>query len=109
MGSQAGKAYRLVLQEHDACYSVLALLLAFVTPSHKRKGEELPSEKLRRLSSPRHWDVALVPFPEDFVPLPRQPKPAWRAQRNGPDTMQKGGKNLQGPLFLACSEDRLEW
>ena len=71
MGSQAGKAYyRLVLQEHDACYSVLALLLAFVTPSRKRKGEESPSEKLRRLSSPRHWDVALVPFPEDFVPLP---------------------------------------
>ena len=70
MGSQAGKAYRLVLQEHGACYSVLALLLAFVTPSRKRKGEESPSEKLRRLSSPRHWDVALVPFPEDFVPLP---------------------------------------
>ena len=46
------------------------LLLAFVTPSRKRKGEESPSEKLRRLSSPRHWDVALVPFPEDFVPLP---------------------------------------
>ena len=66
MGSQAGKAYRLVLQEHGTCYSVLALLLA----SRKRKGEESPSEKLRRLSSPRHWDVALVPFPEDFVPLP---------------------------------------
>ena len=49
---------------------VLALLLAFVSPSRKRKGEELPSEKLRRLSSPRHWDVASVPFPEDFVPLP---------------------------------------
>ena len=70
MGSQAGKAYRLVLEEHGACYSVLALLLAFVTPSRKRKGEESPSEKLRRLSSPRHWDVALVPFPEDFAPLP---------------------------------------
>ena len=38
--------------------------------SRKRKGDELPSEKLCRLSSPRHWDVALVPFPEDFVPLP---------------------------------------
>ena len=36
----------------------------------KRKGDESPSEKLRRLSSSRHWDVALVPFPEDFVPLP---------------------------------------
>ena len=70
MGSQAGKAYRLVLEEHGTCYSVLALLLAFVTPSRKRKGEESSSEKLRRLSSPRHWDVALVPFPEDFVPLP---------------------------------------
>ena len=70
MGSQAGKAYRIVLEEHGACYSVLALLLAFVSPSRKRKGDESPSEKLRRLSSPRHWDVALVPFPEDFVPLP---------------------------------------
>ena len=70
MGSQAGKAYRIVLEEHGACYSVLALLLAFVSPSRKRKGDESPSDKLRRLSSPRHWDVALVPFPEDFVPLP---------------------------------------
>ena len=70
MGSQAGKAYRIVLEEHGTCYSVLALLLAFVTPSRKRKGDESPSEKLRRLSSPRHWDVALAPFPEDFVPLP---------------------------------------
>ena len=70
MGSQAGKAYRLVLEEHGACYSVLALLLAFVTPSRKRKGDESPSEKLRRLSSPRHWDVALAPSPEDFAPLP---------------------------------------
>ena len=49
---------------------LFSLMLAFVTPSRKRKGEESPSEKLRRLSSPRHWDVALVPFPEDFVPLP---------------------------------------
>ena len=38
--------------------------------SRKRKGDESPSEKLRRLSSSRRWDVALVPFPEDFVPLP---------------------------------------
>ena len=38
-GSQAGKAYRLVLQEHGTCYTVLALLLAFVTSSRKRKGE----------------------------------------------------------------------
>ena len=66
MGSQAGKAYRLVLEEHGKCYLVLALLLAFATPSRKRKGDEAPSEKLRRLSSPRHWDVALVPFPEDL-------------------------------------------
>ena len=57
MGSQAGKAYRLVLEEHGKCYSVLALLLAFATPSRKRKGDEAPSEKLRRLSSPKHWAV----------------------------------------------------
>ena len=83
MGSQAGKAYRLVLEEHRKCYSVLALLLAFATPSRKRKGDEAPSEKLRRLSSPRHWDVALVPFPEEFVPLPRQLRLVWRALLHG--------------------------
>ena len=65
MGCQVGKAYRLVLQENDACYSVLALLLAFVTPSRRKKGEESLRDKLRRVSSPRHWDVALVPFPAD--------------------------------------------
>ena len=53
MGSQAGKAYRIVLEEHGACYSVLALLLAFVSPSRKRKEDKSPSDKLRRLSSPR--------------------------------------------------------
>ena len=36
MGSQAGKAYPLVLKEHGACCSVLALLLAFASPSSKR-------------------------------------------------------------------------
>ena len=70
MGCQVGKAYRLVLQESDTCFSVLALLLAFTTPSRKKKGEESPTEKLRRMSSPRTWDVALVPFPEDFAPPP---------------------------------------
>ena len=66
MGCQVGKAYRLVLQESDNCFSVLALLLAFTTPPRKKashKGEESPSEKLRRMSSPRTWEVALVPFP----------------------------------------------
>ena len=38
MGCQVGKAYRLVLQESGACFSVLALLLAFTTPSRKKKG-----------------------------------------------------------------------
>ena len=70
MGCQVGKAYRLVLLENDACYSVLALLLAFVTPSRRKKGEESLRDKLRRMSSPRHWDVALVPFPADFAPPP---------------------------------------
>ena len=84
MGCQVRKAYRLVLQENDACYSVLALLLAFATPSRKKKGEESLSEKLRRMSSPRNWDVALVPFPEDFAPHPPRPRPDWRAQSSGP-------------------------
>ena len=75
MGCQVGKAYRLVLQENDACYSVLALLLAFAAPSRKKKGEESLSEKLRRMSSPRNWDVALAPFPEDFAPHPPRPRP----------------------------------
>ena len=60
MGCQTGKACRLVLQESDKCYSVLALLLAFTTRQGKRKGEESPSKKLPRMSSPRTWDVALV-------------------------------------------------
>ena len=70
MGCQVEKAHRLVLQENDACFSVLALLLAFATPSRKKKGEKSLSEKLGRMSSPRSWDVALVPFPEDFAPPP---------------------------------------
>ena len=68
LGSQAGKAYRLVLEEHGTCYSVLALLLAFVTPSRKRKEERSPSEKLRRLSSPYRSRKILCR-------CPRQPKP----------------------------------
>ena len=80
MGCQVGKAYRVVLQEGDTGYSVLALLLAFTTHARKKsnqKGEESPYDKVRRLSSPRAWDVALVdvalvPFPEDFAPLPTQ-------------------------------------
>ena len=69
MGCQVGKAYRVVLQEGDKG------LLAFTTQARKKsnqKGEESPYDKVRRLSSPRAWDVALVPFPEDFAPLPTQ-------------------------------------
>ena len=65
-GLAGWKTHRLVLEEHGPCYSVFALLLAFVTLSQKRKGEESPSEKLRRLSSPRHWDVALGPVSGRF-------------------------------------------
>ena len=70
VGCQIGKAYRLVLQTGDSSFAVLAILLAFTTPQRKKKGEESPSEKLRRISSPRSWDVALVPLPNDFAPLP---------------------------------------
>ena len=75
MGCQVGKAYRVVLQEGDACFSVLALLLAFTTLAKKKsnqKGEESPYDKVRRLSSPRAWEVAFVPFRGDFAPLPTQ-------------------------------------
>ena len=53
--------------------SVLALL-----PSPRKlgksnqKGEESPYDRVRGLSSPRAWEVALVPFPENFAPLPTQ-------------------------------------
>ena len=75
MGCQVGKAYRMVLQEGEECFSVLALLLAFTTQPRKRskhKREETTYDKVLRMSSPRAWDIALVPFPEDFDPLPTQ-------------------------------------
>ena len=63
----------MVLPEGDKCFSVLALLLAFTTqPPKKATKEESPYDKVLRMSSPRAWDVALVPFPEDFAPLPTQ-------------------------------------
>ena len=40
--------------------------------SQTKKGEKSPYDKVRRLSSPGAWDIALVPFPEDFAPLPTQ-------------------------------------
>ena len=75
MGCQVGKAYRMVLQEGEECFSVLALLLAFTTQPRKRskhKREETTYDKVLRMSCPRAWDIALVPFPEDFDPLPTQ-------------------------------------
>ena len=75
MGCQEGKAYRAVLLEGDSCFSVLALLLAFTTQPRKKsnhKGDESTYDIVRRMSSPRAWDVAFVPFPEDFAPLPSQ-------------------------------------
>ena len=74
MGCQVGKGYRMVLQEGGRAYSVLAILLALTTRAKKKaqKGEEPPLERIRRQSSPRSWDVALVPYPADFAPLPTQ-------------------------------------
>ena len=65
----------MVLLEGDKCFSVLALLLSFTTQQRKKsshKGEESTYDKVLRMSSPRAWEVALVPFPEDFAPLPTQ-------------------------------------
>ena len=64
--------------------SVLALL-----PSPRKlgksnqKGEESPYDRVRGLSSPRAWEVALVPFPENFAPLPPKLKRAWHAKQAG--------------------------
>ena len=72
MNCQVDKVYRPVLQEGEGVHAVLAILLAFTTQATKKssqKGEELPYDRVRRLSSPRSWDVAL-PFPGDFAPLP---------------------------------------
>ena len=73
MGWQVGKVYRLVLQSGEGVYAVLAVLLAFATQARKKSsqnGQESNYDRVRRLSSPRSWDVALVPFPGDFAPLP---------------------------------------
>ena len=73
MGCQVGKVYRLVLQSGEGVYAVLAVLLTFATQARKKSSqnkEESSYDRVRRLSSPRSWDVALVPFPGDFVPLP---------------------------------------
>ena len=73
MGCQVGKVYRLVLQSGEGVHAVLAILLAFATQARKKssqKGEESNYDRVRRQSSPRAWDVALVPFPGDFAPLP---------------------------------------
>ena len=61
LSNRSGGARRMLLS--------LGALAGLCVSLSKRKEDELPSEKLRRLSSPRHWDVALVPFREDFVPL----------------------------------------
>ena len=64
MGCQVGKVYRLVLQNG---------VLAFATQARKKSSqnrEEPPYDRIRRLCSPRSWEVALIPFPVDFAPLP---------------------------------------
>ena len=69
---KSARFIRLVLQEGERVHAVLAILLAFTTQARKKssqKGEESPYDRVRRLSSPRSWDVALVP-PGDFAPLP---------------------------------------
>ena len=63
----------LVLQSGEGVYAVLAVLLAFVTQARKKSsqnGQESNYDRVRRQSSPRSWDVALVRFPGDFAPLP---------------------------------------
>ena len=75
MGCQVGKVYRLVLQAGEGVHAVLAIRLAFTMQARKKssqKGEESPYDRVRRLSSPRSREVALVPFPGDFAPLPTQ-------------------------------------
>ena len=83
MGSQAGKAYRLVLEEHGACYSVSALLLAFVTPSRKRKGDESPREA-PAIEQPSALGRCLGTVLEDFVPLPTTTETGLACQHHEP-------------------------
>ena len=73
IGCQVGKVYRLVLQSSEGVYAMMAVLLAFATQARRksdRNGQESYYDRVRRQSSPRSWDVALVPFPGDFAPLP---------------------------------------
>lgn len=73
IGCQVGKVYRLVLRNFDGVFAVLAVLLAFATQARKKSSQrstETAYDKVRRLSSPRSWEVVLAPFPGDFAPLP---------------------------------------
>lgn len=92
IGCQVGKVYRLVLQNGEGVHAVLAVLLAFATQARKknRNGQESHYDRVRRQSSPRSWDVALVPFPGDFAPLPttQETGAAHEAQWSFPPSLQ---------------------
>ena len=90
---QVGQVYRMVLQDNTGVYAVLAVLLEFV-PQAKRKSDrnsqEAHRDKAARQSSPRSWDVALIPFPSSFAPLPKQQETgaAEEAQWSFPPSLQ---------------------
>ena len=75
IGSQVGRVYRLVLREEGKVYTLLMVLLEFVSQPRKRsrKGSSESKEELAtRQSSPKWWTVAYIPTPDTFAPLPTQ-------------------------------------
>ena len=75
IGCQVGKVHRLVLLEKAEVYAILVVLLEFVPQTRKkikRDTTESHRDKAARQSSPRSWEVAFIPFPATFAPLPTQ-------------------------------------
>ena len=66
MGSQAGKAYRLVLEEHGKCYSVLALLLGFVSLSYTTKRGGITKREAPAIELPSPLGCCLSTVPRGF-------------------------------------------
>ena len=109
IGRQVGKVYRLVLQSGEGVFAVLAVLLAFATQARRksnRNGQESYYDRVRRQSSPRSWEVALVPFPGDFAPLPtlQETGAAQEAQWNFPPSLSELTSRAVSFQLLALAE-----
>ena len=65
----------MIPQEHDQAFAMLVVLLELVPQAKKKSKKEVPEahrDKAARQSSPLSREVAYIPFPESFAPLPTQ-------------------------------------